>query len=75
MVIAPSLDAKEDVEKLRHERGITEYAMLSDAQETFDLYGVRYMPTAYLVGKDGTIRWQGDHVAAAAAEIEKALAE
>lgn len=74
-MVAPSLDAKEEVEKLRNERGITEYAMLSDAQETVDAYGITSIPAAFLVGKDGSIRWRGMHLAEAEEEIEKALAE
>lgn len=76
IVVAPSIDSKDDIEKLRHERGVSEYAMLSDAQDTFDAYHVQQFPAAFLVGKDGKIHWSGHHLDSdVEAEIEKLLAQ
>jgi peroxiredoxin len=59
VVVAPSLDAEDQVKQFKEKHDITEYALLSDARATAQAYGAKAFPTMFLVGTDGKVLWKG----------------
>ena len=50
------------------------YPVLWDEDgKTADLYGVKAMPTAYLIGPDGKVLWNGHPMAAQAEALQKKI--
>ena len=58
VVLAPSLDPKDQVNAFRTQFGVT-YPMLPNAHELAETYGVTGYPMMFIVGKDGVIKWKG----------------
>ena len=57
-IAAPSLDAEDEIKAFQTKHRMN-YAVLSDAKENFDPYGVDGLPALYIVDKNGKIAWRG----------------
>jgi hypothetical protein len=56
--VAPSLDAKETVERIKKEKALT-FPMLAGAKPSAKSWDVQLFPGIFLVGRDGKLLWKG----------------
>ena len=56
--MAPSLDAKEAVEKIKKEKALS-FPLLAGAKPSAKAWDVQLFPGIFVVGRDGKLLWKG----------------
>jgi thiol-disulfide isomerase/thioredoxin len=73
VIIAITAEDKGVVKKFIKDNRMNFAVAIDDNGKTNSAYGIRSIPTAYLVGADGKVVWQGHTMSLTAGTIEKAL--
>jgi len=72
-IISVSPEDPETVKPFVRENEMTYTIGLDDNKQTVHAYGIKSIPMAYLIGRDGKVIWQGRPVQLKEGQIEEAL--
>lgn len=72
-ILSVTNENPEKVKSFVDEHKITYTIGLDKASQTTRTYGIRSIPTAYLIGRDGKVIWQGHPAQLKESQIEEAL--
>jgi peroxiredoxin len=73
VIIAITAEDKDTVKKFISENRMRFPVALDNSGKTNAAYGIKSIPTAYLIGADGVVLWQGHTMQLQAQKVESAL--